>query len=110
MSFLLQWHCCGVRSLMTLKQISISEHNYFELKKLEEHDTFDGLLTMLLLEHREKQEGMTRAAIECEHCGKLYHESELKAYVDKDKAYIARTAAIMVSESKRKQLSREFKK
>jgi predicted CopG family antitoxin len=95
---------------MTLKQISISEHNYFELKKLEEHDTFDGLLTMLLLEHREKQEGMTRAAIECEHCGKLYHESELKAYVDKDKADIARTAAIMVSESKRKQLSREFKK
>jgi predicted CopG family antitoxin len=109
MSFLLQWHCCGVRSLMTLKQISISEHNYFELKKLEEHDTFDGLLTMLLREHREKQEGI-RAAIECEHCGKLYHESELKAYVDKDKADIARTAAIMVSESKRKQLSREFKK
>ena len=95
---------------MTLKQISISEHNYFELKKLEEHDTFDGLLTMLLLEHREKQEGMTRAAIECEHCGKLYHESELKAYVDKDKTDIARTAAIIVSESKRKQLSREFKK
>ena len=51
-----------------------------------------------------------RAAIECEHCGKLYHESELKAYVDKDKADIARTAAIIVSESKRKQLSRVFKK
>ena len=94
---------------MTLKQISISEHNYFELKNLDEHDTFDGLLTMLLREHREKQEGM-RAATECEHCGKLYHESEIKAYVDKDKADIARTAAIMVSESKRKQLSREFKK
>ncbi len=90
---------------MTLKQISISEHNYFELKKLEEHDTFDGLLTMLLQSTRETgrdKSNQENASI----AGKLYHESELKAYVDKDKADIARTAGIIVSESKRKQLSK----